>query len=406
VPADRVTKIRIEGLRAIADATFELDGLTVLIGDNGTGKSTVLEALELMRKAASPSSFTEDVLRVHGGLRDLLTRGAKRLRLTVTVAANDLGTIVYSFALGLQGTADAIISESAELYVPDLPVRKLLSRSRDQGSVEGQVAGKVQQVVASPGLLAGASFASLNPTLVRLFAALKGIDYHVPFETRPLWQQAQLDVRSGPRWPSPYDRHERLGRYGVNLASCVQQLKNGPRTVWDRVVERAQLGLGHDLRDLVPEAAGRGNVDLSLLFGRWPESPLPVRALSEGQISYLMMIVMIELGAGRSLLAFDEPELHLHPGLLSRVTFMLEQLAETCPVILATQSDQLLDALAEPSKSVVLCEQSSAGITFRRPNEESLRRWLERYQGLGTVRSEGYEDHVFDGGPVMGVKEP
>jgi predicted ATPase len=406
VSADRVTKIRIEGLRAVADATFDLEGLTVLIGDNGTGKSTVLEALELVRKAATPSNFTEDVLRVHGGLRDLLTRGAKRLRLTVTVVTKDVGTIVYSFALGLQGTSDAIISESAELYVPDLPVRKLISRSRDQGQVEGQAAGKFQPVATSPELLLGASFASINPALVRLFAALRAIDYHVPFETRPLWQQAQLDVRTGPRWPSAYDRHERLGRYGVNLASCVQQLRNGPRDAWDRVVERAQLGLGHDLRDLIPEAAGRGNVDLSLLFGRWPEKPLPVRALSEGQISYLMMIVMIELGAGRSLLAFDEPELHLHPGLLSRVTYMFEQLAETCPVILATQSDQLLDALAEPSKSVVLCEQSAEGITFRRPNQDALQRWLESYRGLGSVRSEGYEEHVFDGGPFVGVKEP
>lgn len=406
MPADRVTKIRIEGLRAIADATFELDGLTVLIGDNGTGKSTVLEALELVRKAATPSDFTNDVLRVHGGLRELMTRGADKLRLTVTVHAPGVGHLVYAFAVGLQGTSETIISEDAHLYPPEGPVQKLMWRAGQQGHVLNHVGGPDHVIGTAPGMLFGAAFGAQHPALARLFTALVGIDYHVPFETRPLWQQAQLDVRSGPRWPSQYDRHERLGRYGVNLASCVQQLKNGPRDAWDRVVERAQLGLGHDLRDLVPEAAGRGFVDLSLLFGRWPGRPLPVRALSEGQIAYLMTIVMIELGAGRSLLAFDEPELHLHPGLLARVAFMFEQLAETCPVIMATQSDQLLNALAEPSKSVILCEETSAGITFRRPNGDALQGWLERYRGLGTVRSEGYEDHVFDGGVVMGVKEP
>lgn len=45
----RLTSLRIEGLRTLADVTLSLDGLTVLVGENGTGKSTITEALELVR---------------------------------------------------------------------------------------------------------------------------------------------------------------------------------------------------------------------------------------------------------------------------------------------------------------------------------------------------------------------
>lgn len=42
----RISKVRIEGLRALNDFEVDLDPVTILIGANGAGKSTVLEALD------------------------------------------------------------------------------------------------------------------------------------------------------------------------------------------------------------------------------------------------------------------------------------------------------------------------------------------------------------------------
>jgi putative ATP-dependent endonuclease of OLD family len=43
----RIVKVHIERFRGIASADIHLEGTTVLLGDNNTGKSTVLEAIEL-----------------------------------------------------------------------------------------------------------------------------------------------------------------------------------------------------------------------------------------------------------------------------------------------------------------------------------------------------------------------
>jgi len=43
----RIVRVEIENFRGIRSATIELGGTTVLLGDNNTGKSTLLEAIEL-----------------------------------------------------------------------------------------------------------------------------------------------------------------------------------------------------------------------------------------------------------------------------------------------------------------------------------------------------------------------
>ncbi len=47
----RISKVRVQNFRCIKDATIKLDSLTVLIGRNGTGKSSFLRALDLFFNA-------------------------------------------------------------------------------------------------------------------------------------------------------------------------------------------------------------------------------------------------------------------------------------------------------------------------------------------------------------------
>ncbi|MGC4063831.1 MAG: AAA family ATPase [Polyangiaceae bacterium] len=70
---DRITQLRIRGMRAVESLDLDVTGLRVLIGDNGAGKSTIVEALELLYHAAKPISHIPDiVVKRHGDLRSLL----------------------------------------------------------------------------------------------------------------------------------------------------------------------------------------------------------------------------------------------------------------------------------------------------------------------------------------------
>jgi predicted ATPase len=404
---DRIIRICVSGMRVVEDAVLDLNGLTVLIGDNGTGKSTLLEAVELLRQAATPRLFVDDVLVLgHGGLRSLLRRDSSQLRLQVVVGGAG-PQLEYRVAVGLVGNAPQVIHEYLDVRSnpSDAVPLNVLARRGERATITDAQGRKQPELTGlHEGKLVVASFGiGAQPAFQRLVSALERIEHHVPFETRPLWQQRELELRSGARWPEFLAERQRhiLDRYALNLSGCYQHLRNLGGKVWERVVERARLGLGNDLRDFALPPAGRGAIELQLVFGSTPK-PVPLDGLSEGQLAYLAFIALAELNHERSLLVFDEPELHLHPALLSRVVGMLEEVAETCPVLIATQSDRLLDALSKPADTVVLCELNERGSTqLRKPNAESLAEWLKSYRGIGSLRAEGYEANIFNDGEVV-----
>jgi predicted ATPase len=112
-------------------------------------------------------------------------------------------------------------------------------------------------------------------------------------------------------------------------------------------------------------------------------------------LAYLSFVALFRLNTKKSLIAFDEPELHLHPELLLRVLGFFEEMAKERPVLLATHSDRLLDGLTDPARSVVLCELDERRATkLVRPDPDALRDWLTDYRGLGDVRGAGHAASV------------
>jgi hypothetical protein len=212
-----------------------------------------------------------------------------------------------------------------------------------------------------------------------LSAAVAGhlhrIQVHLPFEVTPSWSARALDRKSSLRGSSLLAPADQLDKLGTNLASAFHALKNSfGRAHWDKTLEYVQLGLGQHIEDVVTWAdPGGGNVGLSLKLAGLDQS-IPTSQISDGMLSYLAFVALFRLdGKVLSLLAFDEPDLHLHPHLLMRVLDFFETMAQERPVLLATHSDRLLDGLRAPERSVVLCELGPDGATrLLRPDTGAL----------------------------------
>jgi predicted ATPase len=417
---DRITELRISGLRVIGDVKLPLSGLTVLIGDNGTGKSSILEALEILRLASKPVNHVVDVImKGHGGLQSLLRRGAEELQLGVSIEGAG-PRVDYDFAVANVGNDPMLIRETVvvDRHEEGLDPLQALARSGSQATAAVTSSrfpnSYMEEALGSNGHPpATAQVLSLptldgraHPAVRRLVEALAHLDLQVPFEVRPLWQARELNLTVGPRWPAQVESTDRLGRFGLNLANAFLELRNRGDATWNRVLDRARLGLGADLRSFSLTPSGRGNIELEVVVGSMASRPLPAEMLSEGQLAYLAMIALCELHTNRSLLSFDEPEVHLHPALLARVLWMLEEVAESAPVILATHSDRLLDALEDPAKAVVLCElDEQRALRVSRPDANRLGEWLRDYRGIGELRSAGYEARVFGEAPEPGASK-
>lgn len=227
---------------------------------------------------------------------------------------------------------------------------------------------------------------------------LKNIRVHLPFETMPAWAARSLDRKSALRSPSLFAPANQLEKLGLNLANAFHALKNQfGRDEWQRTVDYVRLGLGDRIEDVTTWAdPGGGNIGLSIKQ-RGLDRPVPAAQLSDGTLAYLAFVALFRLNPQHlSLLALDEPDLHLHPRLLMRVLDFLETMAREHPVLVATHSDRLLDGLRDPARSVVLCELDENDKTrLLRPDAKALERWLERYRGLGEIRGAGHEASIF-----------
>lgn len=428
-----ITQLWVEGMRSLdqveLDLTGGLAGLgepavpTVLIGPNGAGKSTIIEACEILRKAAVERPFVGKLYDAHGGPPALVRRGAKRFGLGVELRSADGDALAYIVVLrvGVAGMTLTVEYEEAIAQERDQPARSLLYRirgyhdhpswaappDRRDASLRSLVE-RSRQSIERPGGAVGkpvaqdelalTAVAHDTSALTDLQMALASIEVHTAIDARAAWTTSAGMVSvadPGARSSNVIRPVTRVELNGRNLPNVYHALRN--QNDWPQTLERIRLTLGDQIEDVVtPADPSGGRIGLALRVAGVGE--IPAYAISDGQLSYLVLLGVLRLQrpSPPALVVFDEPDLHLHPSLARRLIADLETFARSTTVLVATQSDAMLDALAAPARSSVLCELDDHYATqLVRPDPESLARWLEDYRGLGELRAAGYENVVF-----------
>lgn len=398
-----ITKVHFSGLRTLEDVYLDLPGFNVLIGDNGAGKSTVLEGLQLLHLMAEPD-FMQAFNTIHGGINQLLTVGWNQMTLALEINTGQ-GPLTYLVTFGRRDYFPVIeceflvkapIHSARNVAEKDYLITREGSRRmvRHKESSDQLVSVSVDGIGPDRLLLSafGDSTRSVpNEGFLPMLEALRGIRVRVPFGVLPLWVARGTQMKSPLREPQLLQRAESLDQLGTNLASALHGLKNSSTDSWEEFMDLVRLGLGQDVDTInsSPYPEG-GTLGIGLRLKGWDKDILASQ-MSDGQLAYIAFVVLTQMTDDVTLLAFDEPESHLHPELLMRVLGMFESLARKLPVVLATHSDRLLDGLSAPAEAAVLCSLDSRRSTkLLRPDGPTLARWLERYRGLGELRSEGY----------------
>ncbi|KIG15737.1 hypothetical protein DB30_05307 [Enhygromyxa salina] len=372
--------------------TLSLSGLTVLIGDNGSGKSSLLEALRIAQLVAG-GKFMESLSREHM-LGSAVRADVGELKLDLRVEAGG-HNLVYSMSVNPAGQS---ITHEA---IHELPIGLDLARGAASSSVARPLVVRSPEKFSVTDVGREQSVSPLN-TIFEYFGrapdiesvaiireALEGIDVHLPFEVSATWAARAFGRGAGAREPQVIQPSDRLELFGANLANVYQTLKNSGSDRWRETMELLGLGLGPELKDvLLTAVAGGGHLSLGLeLRGR---GRVPAFHLADGQLTYLAFVALVQLERGRTLLTFDEPEQHLHPALLNRVMQLFEDASTRYPVILATHSDRLLDFLPDPATTVRVCELDAQYRThLRKLDATQLDTWMRRYSGLGEIRAAG-----------------
>ena len=106
-------RISIKGFRRLQNVDLEMRDLVVMIGANGSGKTSFLDAMSTL--SASASGKLQDTLQSKGGLNEILTRGrSQELEIELSIRTTEKESLKYSLVISPKGLSYTIKEEILE----------------------------------------------------------------------------------------------------------------------------------------------------------------------------------------------------------------------------------------------------------------------------------------------------
>jgi len=351
-----LTDVEIAGYRSIRRIRFPLRRLSVLVGGNGTGKTNLYRALELLH-AAALGTLAESVAR-EGGLGSIFWAGEQkvheqpRLSLSVSLDADDedgpeeqygveLGFAPsYAVELGFRQPTAAAFPLEAQIKTEMLTMRqggRSIPLMERKGPSVWARDDKGKRVLVEENLLASetalSSLRGAFPEIDAVRHALASWRFYHGFRT---------DAESPLRRPALAVTAPMLSADGSNLAAVFATLRHirEDSTDLDRAI--ADAFPGAELVVPMPEASA----EFSMRFPDLPRRLFTAGELSDGTLHFLALMGALLSYRLPPFIALNEPETSLHPDLLPALGRALARAATRTQIWIVTHSPELADALA------------------------------------------------------------
>lgn len=363
-----------------------LQPLNVLIGPNGSGKTNLIEALELLR--AAPTDFAA-AIRAGGGVDEWLWKGEKSEKTAIIDVETALAVLLmgrplrYGIAFTSSNSRIQIVDEFIKENFPR-PGRHAPYTYYSMNNGDPTIA-KWDRKADVPSSYHSLSRSSLDfdQSILRQrrdpdnYPALGFLgDEFSRIRTFRDWTfGAQSPVRAPPRADGPSDE---LLPDARNLALVLNEIRRRGDPRFDMAMKR-----------FLPryERASTCIVDAYVplyLHERGLAAPVSAARVSDGTLRFIAMLVALFAPTPPSLLCLEEPELGLHPDAVSALAEILVEASSRTQLVVTTHSEALLSELNDKVESVLVCENHGYGTTVSRLDPERLALWLKDYT-LGDI---------------------
>jgi predicted ATPase len=366
-----IEKIRLRNILSFGDKgeEIELQPLNILIGQNASGKSNLVDAIKLLRSLPENNGLVNYISR-NGGISEWIWKGSKAenfaeievvsnfeldrfypKELLVELLKYKIKLIEVSQRLAI--SEETIKDENNNLIVDRhttiRPDDSLLSNVFDRHfEIEEN---DIESILA-------------RDSLTRIF---KGKFY------TDLQTNRSSEIRKPQLPDSPNDF---LNEDGSNLSLVLNDLEYRGSTK-DIIVE--------NLRKFYPRAKDYsvrilgGTVQL-FIREEGLEKPISAMRLSDGTLRYLCLLAILCHPEPPPLICIEEPETGLHPDILPTIGELLIEASKRTQLIVTTHSDILVSSFSEVPEAVLVCEADEDGTHLNRLDGEKLKGWLKKYQ--------------------------
>jgi predicted ATPase len=362
-------EISVKGFRRLCDIKLELRPLTVLIGANGTGKTSLLDVFSLL--ASSAQGGLSKAISDFSGLPALITYDrANDLSLGLSMGVHDYEPLNYLLRLKPQGVSYVIDEEtlSQRRHATRPPFQNIVSHGPDIKYFEVE-----QERLVRPTWEHNPLETSLSQ-VPKMFQEPE--DFRRKLASSTFYHVLNVEPLSPVRLPQPMRPASLPGKDGEDLVSCLFSLQGADRDRFEAIEDSLRAAFPSFARlDFLPVAAGT-------LAMTWQDKnlskPLYMHQLSEGMLRFLWLATLLGSPGLTALTLLDEPEVSLHPELLSLLAGLLREAANRTQLVVATHSDRLVRFL-KPTEVVVIDSTDDGMAHFTWADRMDLDEWLSEY---------------------------
>ena len=342
----RIEYLRLKNFRAFRNVEMkDIPRMAVIVGANGTGKSTLFQVFGFLRDAMRDNLHSA-LIRIGGsrGFKEVRSRNSEgdiEIEIKFRIS-EESPRISYELHVGLDDDAP-VVSREVLKYRRGSKGQPwhFLDFSRGKGTAVTNEIDKVEdeqrlqreeQTLKGKDILAIKGLAQFErfPAVVALGELIE--KWHVS------------DFHISKARPEPEFAHaEHLSTEGDNLALVIQYMYQKHRAVFDKVLRKLERRIP-GLSNVEAKTTEEGRVLLRFQDGSF-QDPFLARHVSDGTIKMLAYLVLLHDPKPHPLLCVEEPENQLYPTLLAELAEEFREYANRGgQVFVSTHSPDFLNA--------------------------------------------------------------
>ncbi|MCG6553939.1 MAG: AAA family ATPase [Candidatus Magnetominusculus sp. LBB02] len=363
-----ISQVTIGGFRRLQSIDLNMKSFNVLIGANGVGKTSLLDAFSLL--SASASGILKDALFHLGGISNIMTRGrSKEVYLIAQMEMPKPQPLKYDLHISPKGTGYSISKEilSDERDGYNDPFKHIFSINEDPHYYDPQK-GLVRP---SWGYDSIETFLSQVP---KMFSEPEKFRYILSKTT--YYHELNVGRQAPIKLPQQMRPATSPGADGKDIVPYLYYLRETDTERFDDIVDLLRIAFpSFEGLSFPPVAAG--TMTMTWKDRNFTE-PIGIHELSEGMLRFLWLVSLLQSPTPSTITMIDEPEVSLHPELLSLLADLMREASQRTQLIVATHSDRFIRFL-KPDEVVVMDIGEDGGAVATWATELDIEKWLDEY---------------------------
>ena len=424
-----IDTIEIDGFRLLNGFKADLNPLTVIIGANATGKSSLIESLQLISWCCEHSltkvlgSNTDSILTFDNKTTELrwkldfckpktsfwneLPLENDPLVYEVNLNFDKLGKVYPIREVLRSSNSESDESSSIRYLDSTLNQRQIFDKKSGKLISFDEVGGDKFATVEEPGAESAISGANVNvqqsmqESTLLLSKMQFPNEYPIPSAVRSLLSRMSFY----PGFDVTQSSVMRTKAFELRAVTWLTPNGDNLGTVLHEILTRIEFkGVASDLQDYMRAAFPTfEEISVETTFHSKPQLVIRIMEkhamrstevweLSDGMLRFMCLAAAMLNPFPPPLIAFDEPETGLHPGLMPVIADMIKEASERTQVLVTTHSPELLDCFDINNVAVMARDEGELKTVWHRPSDRThLSRLLQGVAGttLGDLHRSG-----------------